>query len=417
MLMKDRDKRIASPTKLIKRLDALDLSAYQEAGECGGDSPELTMPTMVAPIQQPASAPDVTMPTMAAPTQQPVPQQPDVTMPTMAAPTQQSAPQQPDVTMPTMGAPTQQSAPRQPDVTMPTMAAPTVQQRPVSEPSNPTVTLAAAPQTDEPRKQESGAARKTAFAKKPLIVTVAASVVVVLCVVGGLFLMKGGSSNPPSSPENVAETTRPPEVVPPPKENPSTAKTEVTKTNPPPQKPAERPKPEVTEAVPSKPEEKTEPEVVVPQPKEVKPPKKELKTLGTVDAGSVVLFGADNSRTGSLFQALAGEGSLKAVGYQEASKELKEWSAQLGEIQGRSPAFVIVAITDEKNSLAFRRMIPEMMKVLSSQNAAILVGSGDTGIYDEVKEACNANGMFFRTWASNRELVSYVLGLRSELGW
>ena len=363
MLVKDRDKRISSPTELIRRIDALDLSAYQEQGGCGEDSPDVTMPTMVSPVAAQPSAPppptDVTMPTMASPAPAPEPKPaPDVTMPTMAAP-----------------APEPKTAP---EVPMPTMAAPAPQ------------TEVAPPPPPKPSAPAS---------KQKQLILFAASVVVLLCIGGGLFFLRGGKKETPVQPP-VPETP------------PYSFQTETIPTPTPPV--VQEVKPTVTEP-PKTVEEPTPPKVE--QQKQELPKKPTLKTLGSIEDGSLVLFGAENASTTAFYKALAESGSFQSVAFQEASKDVKAWCEQLQEIQGKGAAFILIAVTNEKNNLHFKRMLAESVKLLTANTGAFLVSSGDVGLFDEVKDACNPTGIYFRKWASSKELVSYVQELQKELGW
>ncbi len=438
MLVKDRDKRIASPTKLIKRLDALDLSAYQAGVDT---SPELTMPTMVAPV----SRPDVTMPTMATPTQQTAPPPPpDVTMPTMASPTMQSAPASaPDVTMPTMAAPTvvPKAAPTpapQPEVTMP-MAEPTPAPKPSPAPQ-PEVTMPMAEPTPAPKPSQaevtmaasstpalgtkaSAPKQQNALPKnKKNLILVAAAAAVLLCLVG-VLLLRGGKKEPPvqqTSAPSVQTETIPTQTVQPQQEKSQPVASSKQEPAPETKQSAASSKQEtVPEKVEPKQTARPEPPSPEPDPMFGEPPKQvlpQLKTIGTIQEGTLVVFGADNNNTTSLTKALEESGAFKSVAFQEASKDLKAWTDQINDIQAQSPAFILVAITGEKNNLQFKRMLAGVAKIITANTGAFLVSSGES-VYDEIKDACNPTGIYFRKWASNKELVNYVQELRKELGW
>ena len=123
MLQKDKEKRISSPTELIRRIDALNLSAYQAGARPGEEEVELTMATMAAPMATPVSTPspsaapagdirpptDLTMPTMGGGANA---EPPETVGPTMATPVSAQSPSAApagdvrpptDLTMPTMG--------------------------------------------------------------------------------------------------------------------------------------------------------------------------------------------------------------------------------------------------------------------------------------------------------------------------
>ena len=142
-----------------------------------------------------------------------------------------------------------------------------------------------------------------------------------------------------------------------------------------------------------------------------------LQKLGFFADGGVVLFGANDGRNTSFFRELSKYDVFKAVGFQEASKDVRKWNSQLNEIQSNGPAFVIVVLSEEKNDYNFKKMLQGLVKVLPSSNAVILVASGNPAVFDEVKDTCNSVGMYFRKWGSNKELANYVLELKKELGW
>ncbi len=142
-----------------------------------------------------------------------------------------------------------------------------------------------------------------------------------------------------------------------------------------------------------------------------------LQKLGRFEEGGVVLFGINDVRNTSLFRELSKIDAFNAVGFQEASKDVKQWNSQLSEIQSNGPAFVIVVLSEERNDYSFKKMLQGLVKVLPSSNGMILVASGNPAVFDEVKDTCNTVGMYFRKWAPNKELANYVLELKRELGW
>ncbi len=142
-----------------------------------------------------------------------------------------------------------------------------------------------------------------------------------------------------------------------------------------------------------------------------------FKRMGSFDDGGVVLFGANDGRNTSFFKELSKNEEFKAVGFQEASKNVQQWCDQISEIQGNGPAFIIVSISVNRNDFQFKKMMPDLVKNLPSNNAAILLATANEDVVDEVRKNCDAVGLFYRKWGSNKELVAYIVGLKKELGW
>jgi hypothetical protein len=434
MLEKDRDKRVQSPTELIRRIDALDLSAYQEQPQGGEEELDVTMPTMVSPATPPAAKPDidVTMPTMAAPTPAPQPAAKpdiDVTLPTMAAaptPAPQPAAAKPDidVTLPTMAAaPTpapQPAAKPDIDVTLPTMAAaPTPAPAPATE-ENETMAMPSA-SSAQPEKQPGQNKRVLIFGAAGLV-----AVLVIVGAVAALFLGKKKAPAEGPTPSQPSQTVT--EVIETPK-----ATDKQSPAKPAPKTEMDKPVPKVAETSPKttpKTTEKTEPSTpdtsqiaeqttqAQPEPQPKKPEAKAvgLKQLGVIEEGSVVIFGADNGIAEGLYKELVKNEAFAKVGFQAAG-DIKKWESQLREIQGKGPSFVVVAITSEKLNYQFKKTIKEIVNIIPDDRGAIFVSSSDSGIMNEVKESCNTVGMYFREWGANKELANYLLELKKELGW
>ena len=268
--------------------------------------------------------------------------------------------------------------------------------------------------------------------------------------------------------QNSGTETEPTNVSP----QPPAPAPEVVKPNPPAPKPVEPPKPVVKPVEPPKPPVATVPKETVPnRPADVKPatpPKQEnvefgladqtekpnakapqteatkpvqqpaqqvtqpvqqvtqpvvqqgqngLMRLGSFEDGGVVLFGANDGRNTSFFRELSKNETFKAVGFQEASKNVQQWCDQLGEIQGNGPAFVIVSISVNRNDFQFKKMMQGLIKTLPSNNAVVLLATSNEDVMDEVRQNCDTVGMFYRKWGSNKELVTYIVDLKKELGW
>ena len=142
-----------------------------------------------------------------------------------------------------------------------------------------------------------------------------------------------------------------------------------------------------------------------------------LKRMGSFEDGGVVLFGANDGRNTSFFKELSKNEEFKSVGFLEASKNVQDWCNQLTELQGNAPAFVIVSISVNKNDFHFKKMMQGLIKTLPSNNAVILLATANEDIFEEIRKNCDAVGMFYRKWGSNKELVTYVVDLKKELGW
>ncbi|MBR4673352.1 MAG: protein kinase [Victivallales bacterium] len=526
MLEKDREKRVKSPTELIKRIDALDLSAYQPGAQNRADEVEVTMPTMASPVS--VQAPDVTMPTMAtpvgaqnAPSGSAEPPRTDVTMPTMASPVATSVKENAMVS----------SAAPVPKLELKKKTSGTSPQAVSSAPEAPQETMAM------PTPQSGGATGKPV--KSGFVLILALVGVFAFLFIGGvgtlLFLKRNAimakfgktqltQTNEPEpitvsgmlqSPEINPDTTNPGSVSPQTKEvtEPEVKTVDTSKTStetvsvehgsvspkPAEVKPATSAKQETVEfglteqteqtnisntanaeasaanpqnvsvwrrftngaqqfgkqvakdtrefgqqvahqvtginqqmqsSQPDAQQHTQQNEQKTTQPNEppVQPPvvqeqgnaggtQNGLQKLGSFEEGGVVLFGANDVRNTSFFRELSKTDAFKAVGFQEASKDVKKWNSQLSEIQSYGPAFVIVVLSEEKNDYNFKKMLQGLVKVLPSSNGMVLVASGNPAVFDEVKDTCNTVGMYFRKWAPNKELANYVLELKRELGW
>jgi len=425
MLEKDREKRVQSPTELIRRIDALDLSAYQEQPQGGEEELDVTLPTMVSPATPSAAKPDidVTLPTMAAaPTPAPAAKPDiDVTLPTMAAaPTpapQPAAKPDIDVTLPTMAAAPSPAPVAKPDidVTLPTMAA-APSPAPATE-ENETMAMPSA-SSAQPEKQPGQNKRVLIFGAAGLV-----AVLVIVGAVAALFLGKKKTPVEGPTPSQPSQTVT--EVIETPKaaDKPSPAK-------PTPKTETDKPVPKVAETSPKTTPKTTEPSTpdtsqiaeqttqAQPEPQPKKPEAKAigLKQLGVIEEGSVVIFGADNGIAEGLYKELVKNEAFAKVGFQAAG-DIKKWESQLREIQGKGPSFVVVAITSEKLNYQFKKTIKEIVNIIPDDRGAIFVSSSDSGIMNEVKESCNTVGMYFREWGANKELANYLLELKKELGW
>ena len=453
MLEKDKEKRIANPTELLRRVDELDLSAYQD-GAGAADEADVTMPTMATPLGEPTAS--------SAP---PEPPRTDVTLPTMASPVS-DAPSAPASEQPAQKLNLKKESPA-PD---PTLVQAPAAASPKKQPS--AKVEATLVMTDEPK--PSHAVAGAGKGNKTMVFAIVGAVVF-LCLAGGIGLvlskrgkavepapnaprtevsgteLSGGAPQPPVAQQEaktpgvtVPETTKPvakTTIVEKAQPQAPTVQTVQAKETTVSSKPSETAPsaqtvaPVVAEAVPETPQTAQTPVPVVEQtnavqakPAEVEPPQTQvataavpqqssggLKRLGSFEEGGVVIFGADNGNTNSLYRELSKMEALKSVGFQVASKDLKNWGSQISEIQGNAPAFVIVVITQEKNGFQFKRMLQGLVKMFPANKAMFLVCSSDPLILDEVREACNPTGM--TVYNSVTALTSDVLDLKKELKW
>jgi hypothetical protein len=146
-------------------------------------------------------------------------------------------------------------------------------------------------------------------------------------------------------------------------------------------------------------------------------PSSQWKSLGNISDGTVVVFGEDNSSNISLYRYLDANGGFDSVAFRGASNDVREWVRQLSDILASNPAFVMVAVTNEKNTYQFRSAIEGIVKLLPSSSAAFLVNSGDMGVFDAIVHICTPVGMYVRKWGSNKELTAYIRELKQEQGW
>ncbi|MBP5639439.1 MAG: protein kinase, partial [Victivallales bacterium] len=244
MLAKDLSKRIASPTELIRRIDALKLPKDTATDNNDDDEAFVTAPTMVNAVSAPSSKPNST------PTAASLEEPPQVTMPTAVPAT----PQQPSETpvpassrprlqlkstmhteVPATPQPSQvQSAdtPQQPmptelpEVTMPTAMPATPQQSPAPQqqsaseiPASSATSEANAEQPEQTMDMPAAAIPATATRSRKLIpiLIVVAVLVLVLMISSGIILFgiltrKSGSDKPlsaESTPLSIETSTTP----------------------------------------------------------------------------------------------------------------------------------------------------------------------------------------------------------------
>ena len=437
MLEKDREKRICNPTELIRRIDALDLSAFQKPSPgADEDNTDVTMPTMASPLGQPEAAPAEAEPPRT-----------DVTLPTMAnAGTAAAAPkeEQPPSKTLDMG----KAAPKKENAPEPTLVQEPPRQAPPAVDAKPEATLVMTSQPDQAPPKKGG---------KKILLPVVAVMVVALVVAAGLVLTQKRGDKPATpedapvegagttvsavephdsgtAPERPAAGTTPsaPEAKPsspaPAVEKPVVARPagETSKPAPVAQTPA------VTQPTqPAQATQAAQPTEAAPQaaqatevPAAPQPPQPVetidalgMRRVGRFEDGGVVVFGADNGNANALFKELSKNDAFASVGFQAAHRDLRKWGDQLSDIQGLGPGFVVVVISNEKGGFQFKRMLQGLVKALPASKAAILLGTSDSQILDDVKDACNPVGMYFRQWASPKELSEYILGLKKELNW
>ncbi len=430
MLAKDITKRVASPTALIKRINCLDLSEYGAAefphAEKNAAAEELdvtlqTLPSMPA-AKAPAEAPVAESADKAPAAEEEL----DVTLQTLPSMPAAKAP---------AAAPVAESADKAPaaeeelDVTLQTLP-----QAPAANSSAPSSAPAAT--AEEQRTLPDLGHQKAAISSvqthslRPFRLVLFGSLAALLLVVllAGFFLIgKLKNKNvPPSGQENVKtplvashNDTQPKAPL----QIADTGKddTQTTVSIADDVKDHSMPTDSATDANvmnDSLPVGDNVAPVIIP-PAAVTPPevKKDLKSVGEVVDGGVVLFGADSAAILSLHNYLEANGEFAGVAYREANSDVKLWCEQLAEIQGGNPAFVVVVISKEKNTPQFRKTLEDVIKMLPASNAALFVNTGDAGIFDEITRACMPVGMYVRKWASNKELTAYLQELRQELGW
>ncbi len=450
MLEKTLAKRVASPTELIRRLDALDLSGYEEteqADNAKGAAMSASAPPSAKPGEQPQDDPEVTMPTMVGPIQTPG-----------------AAPPAPP--------PAPAAAPPAPPASAAPAAAP-----PATAKVDLTQDMTEPPAASVPSAAQDGAGKGQSKGKGKVIflLVLILAFLVLGGVVAALKISKGSRATPvpgevltektdkgsdgikPDTPPTVsgdggglteptasqktlaaagggpvtpvgqeAQKPQPPKPQPPVvADGGGTAAPAGQETQKPPPKPqppvvadgggTAAPAGQETQKPPQPPAAKEEPPPVAVA--VVTTPSSQWKSLGNISDGTVVVFGEDNSSNISLYKYLETNGGFDSVAFRGAASDVREWVRQLGDILASNPAFVAVVVTNEKNTYQFRSAIEGIVKLLPSSSAVFLVNSGDMGVFDAIVHICTPVGMYVRKWGSNKELTAYIQELKQEQGW